>query len=201
MNFLPKFFFFGFIRNFTRKKANEISIGRGSAKGESLINPLDLYALLPDNSILVADGGDFVGCAANTMSPRGPLRWLDPGAFGTLGVGGGFALAAKLCKPDAEVWIISGYSLAEYDTYKRHKTPIGGLIGNDACWIDVACPLDYCAYENVAKGYGGNGIECRKPDEKEIRQVISLYKMASGEPMVVNAWIGKTNFREGSISV
>lgn len=58
--------------------------------------------------------------------PRGPLRWLDPGAFGTLGVGGGFALGAKLCRPDAEVWIIYGdgslgYSVAEFDTYKRFK--------------------------------------------------------------------------------
>lgn len=26
------------------------------------------------------------------MRPRGGLSWLDPGAFGTLGVGGGFAL-------------------------------------------------------------------------------------------------------------
>ena len=35
--------------------------------------------------------------------PRGPLTWLDPGAFGTLGVGGGFALGAKLARPDSEV--------------------------------------------------------------------------------------------------
>ena len=58
--------------------------------------------------------------------PRGPLTWLDPGAFGTLGVGGGFALGAKLCRPDSEVWIIYGdgslgYSVAEFDTFTRHK--------------------------------------------------------------------------------
>jgi len=51
---------------------------------------------------------------------------LDPGAFGTLGVGGGFALGAKLCRPDADVWIIYGdgslgYSVAEFDTFTRHK--------------------------------------------------------------------------------
>jgi len=54
------------------------------------------------------------------------LCWLDPGAFGTLGVGGGFALGAKLCRPDAEVWIVYGdgslgYSVAEFDTFTRHK--------------------------------------------------------------------------------
>jgi len=58
--------------------------------------------------------------------PRGPLRWLDPGAFGTLGVGAGFALGAKLCRPDADVWIVYGdgslgYSSAEFDTFTRHK--------------------------------------------------------------------------------
>ena len=58
--------------------------------------------------------------------PRNPLCWLDPGAFGTLGVGGGFALGAKLARPNAEVWIVwgdgsSAYSIAEYDTFKRFK--------------------------------------------------------------------------------
>ena len=65
--------------------------------------------------------------------PRGPLRWLDPGAFGTLGVGGGFALGAKLCRPDSDVWIIYGdgslgYSVAEFDTYTRHKVQYGIIV-------------------------------------------------------------------------
>lgn len=64
--------------------------------------------------------------ALHCFRPRGPLTWLDPGAFGTLGVGGGFALGAKLCRPDAEVWIIYGdgslgYSVAEFDTFTRRK--------------------------------------------------------------------------------
>ena len=39
------------------------------------------------------DGGDFVGTCAYTLEPKGPLRWLDPGAFGTLGVGAGYVIA------------------------------------------------------------------------------------------------------------
>ncbi|XP_017163552.1 2-hydroxyacyl-CoA lyase 2 isoform X2 [Poecilia reticulata] len=105
-----------------RAKANE--------KTEHHLNPLKVLhcvdELMADDSIIVADGGDFVGSAAYIMRPRGPLRWLDPGAFGTLGVGGGFALGAKLCRPESEVWIIYGdgslgYSVAEYDTFTRHK--------------------------------------------------------------------------------
>ena len=72
------------------------------------MNPLKVLTILdkilPDNAILVADGGDFVASAAYIMKPRGPLTWLDPGAFGTLGVGGGFALGAKLVRPDSEVF-------------------------------------------------------------------------------------------------
>ena len=61
--------------------------------------------------------------------PRGPLTWLDPGAFGTLGVGGGFALGAKLVRPESEVWIIYGdgslgYSVAEFDTFTRFKVSL-----------------------------------------------------------------------------
>lgn len=75
--------------------------------------------------------------------PRNPLSWLDPGAYGTLGVGAGFALGAKLCRPNDEVWLVwgdgsAGYSIAEFDTFKRHKVPVIALIGNDACWTQIA---------------------------------------------------------------
>ena len=52
-------------------------------------------ATTPD-TILVGDGGDFVATASYILQPAGPLRWLDPGAFGTLGVGAGFALGAVM---------------------------------------------------------------------------------------------------------
>uniref|UniRef100_A0A669QXN5 2-hydroxyacyl-CoA lyase 2 n=1 Tax=Phasianus colchicus TaxID=9054 RepID=A0A669QXN5_PHACC len=125
------------------------------------LNPMDLLyrmdALLPPDSLLVADGGDFVGTAAYIARPRRPLSWLDPGAFGTLGVGGGFALGAKLCRPEAEVWIIYGdgslgYSLMEFDTFVRHKTPVIALVGNDACWSQIAREQVAMLGSNVACG-------------------------------------------------
>lgn len=69
---------------------------------------------------------NFHSLTLSVFRPRGPLTWLDPGAFGTLGVGGGFALGAKLCRPESEVWVIYGdgslgYSVAEFDTFTRHK--------------------------------------------------------------------------------
>lgn len=52
-------------------------------KTEMHLNPLSVLhrvdELLAEDSIIVTDGGDFVGSAAYIMRPRGPLRWLDPG--------------------------------------------------------------------------------------------------------------------------
>ncbi|CAL8105648.1 unnamed protein product [Calicophoron daubneyi] len=127
-----------------------------------------------EDSIIVADGGDFVGSAAYILRPRGPLSWLDPGPFGTLGVGGGFALGAKLCRPKATVWVIYGdgsvaYSISEWDSMVRHHAPVIGVVGNDACWSQiardqvalfdssVACNLNSTSYEIIGASYSNLG--------------------------------------------
>ncbi len=95
-----------------RDAAREQDIAERAAEETEYLNPLHLCReidkALDEDSVLVADGGDFVGTASYTVRPRGPLRWLDPGVFGTLGVGGGFALGAKLARPSAEVWLLYG---------------------------------------------------------------------------------------------
>ncbi|XP_043072560.1 2-hydroxyacyl-CoA lyase 2 [Puntigrus tetrazona] len=204
-----------------KEKANR---SKAHEKTERHLNPLSVLhrvdELLAEDSIIVADGGDFVGSAAYIMRPRGPLRWLDPGAFGTLGVGGGFALGAKLCRPESEVWIVYGdgslgYSVAEFDTFTRHKTPVIALVGNDACWSqisreqvpmlgsNVACGLAFTDYHIVADGYGGKGYLIGREDESQLDDIIKKAQKECGEgkAVLLNVLIGKTNFREGSISV
>ncbi|XP_067170738.1 2-hydroxyacyl-CoA lyase 2 isoform X1 [Apteryx mantelli] len=188
------------------------------------LNPLALLhrldALLPDDCLLVADGGDFVATAAYVVRPRAPLGWLDPGAFGTLGVGGGFALGAKLCRPEAEVWILYGdgslgYSVMEFDTFVRHKTPVIALVGNDACWSqisreqvallgsNVACGLEYTDYHAVAEGLGAKGFVVGSDAGEGLDAVLRAAQATchQGRPVLVNALIGKSDFRQGSISV
>jgi acetolactate synthase-1/2/3 large subunit len=108
-----------------RDAEREADIDRRAEIEGDRVNPLAFFRaldpLLDDNSVLVADGGDFVATASYTLRPRGPLRWLDPGVFGTLGVGGGFAVGAQAVRADSEVWLIwgdgsSAFSLAELDT-------------------------------------------------------------------------------------
>lgn len=189
------------------------------------LNPLKVLhyteECLDDNSIIVTDGGDFVGSAAYIVKPRGPLSWLDPGAFGTLGVGGGFALGAKLCRPEADVWVIYGdgalgFSVAEFDTFTRHNTPVIALVGNDACWTQIVreqipmfntrigCMLAYLNYHTVAEGFGGKGILLdRSCGDNEIKEQLREAKKVSrnGTAVLINALIGETDFRKGSISV
>ena len=186
------------------------------------INPIhickQLNNFLDDESIIVADGGDFIATASYTVQPRKPLNWLDPGPFGTLGVGAGFALASKIYKPDSEVWIIFGdgsvgYSLTEFDTFIRHKIPIIALVGNDAGWTqveriqeevfqeNVSTQLGFVSYEKVVQGFGAEGLIIK--DHSEIETILKRAKelAKSGKPVLINVLIGKSEFRKGSISM
>jgi acetolactate synthase-1/2/3 large subunit len=207
-----------------RDDAREREIAEQAAAPVSggLVNPLALCraidALLAPDSVIVADGGDFVGTAAYILRPRAPLSWLDPGVFGTLGVGGGFALGAKLCRPGADVWILYGdgssaYSLAELDTFARHGLAVVAVVGNDAAWSqiareqvemlhdDVGTVLARTDYHRVAEGYGGRGLSVARPEDVEPVLAEALRLARAGSPVLVNALIGKTEFRKGSISI
>ncbi len=205
-----------------RDTQREINISQRANESVKGINPIlllrELDTLVDAKSILVADGGDFVAISSYTLHPRNPVSWLDPGVFGTLGVGAGFALGAKLCNPEAEVWIIYGdgscaYSVAEFDTFKRHNIPVIALVGNDAAWSqiardqvdiykdDVATKLAHCDYDLVVKGYGGDGAKI--DNMNNFKKVVESAKKSvqNGTPFLINAIIGKTDFRKGSISM
>ena len=186
------------------------------------INPIQLFRTLDpeldQNTILVADGGDFVATSAYTLRPRKPLSWLDPGAFGTLGVGAGFALGAKLVFPEHDVWIIYGdgsaaYSLMEYDTFVRHNLPVISVIGNDACWSQIArdqieilksdCAMNLALsdYQNVGKAFGADGARVETLEAFKAAVVEGKNSVRQGRPYIINAIIGKTEFRKGSVSM
>lgn len=179
---------------------------------------LELEKKLGDDAILVADGGDFVGTASYILRPRGPLSWLDPGVYGTLGVGGGFAAGAAACRKGAEVWILwgdgsSAYSLSEFDTFVRHGMAPIAVVGTDALWAqiardqtellgdDVGTVLRDTSYEKVAEGYGGVGLLL--DDESKIGEVLDEAKRIAkaGKPVCINVLLAPSDFRKGSISV
>ena len=204
------------------EERREKEIQQFSEVKTDFVNPVYLCKtidkLIDENSILVADGGDFVGTASYTVRPRAALGWLDPGPFGTLGVGGGFAIGAKSSFPQKEVWVFYGdgasaYSLAEFDTLCRHKLPVIAVIGNDASWQQIAreqeqmlgsnigTELAFNAYEKVAEGYGGKGyyIDNQESLFDTLKQAKEDAKL--GYPVLVNVKLSKSDFRKGSISV
>jgi acetolactate synthase-1/2/3 large subunit len=171
-----------------------------------------------ENATFVADGGDFVATASYVLHPRKPLSWLDPGAFGTLGVGAGFALGAALARPKSETWIVfgdgaCGWSLAEFDTFVRHGIPVIAVVGNDAGWTqiareqvkmlkdDVGTVLARTDYHAVVAGFGAHGIVVKTMAELEPALAEAKDVAASGKPVLVNVWLDKTEFREGSLSM
>jgi acetolactate synthase-1/2/3 large subunit len=205
-----------------RDATREADITARAAVSGQGVNPLrlcrEIDAVLPDDSVLVADGGDFVGTASYVVRPRGPLRWLDPGAFGTLGVGGGFAIGAARARPSAQVWILYGdgslgYSLIEFDSYVRHGLAPIAIVGNDACWAqiareqvkmlkdDVGVRLARTDYHLAAEGLGAAGLVITS--DEEIAPVLARAQelSAAGRPVLVNVHLAETDFREGSLSI
>ncbi len=204
-------------------QARDAEIAEQSAQpADEFCNPLAVCsaveAVLPEDSVLVADGGDFVATASYILRPRRRLSWLDPGVFGTLGVGGGFAIGAQCVRPDAQTWIIYGdgsvgYSLAEFDTYVRHRLPIIAVVGVDASWMQIAREQvevlgDACgtellrtSYHKAAEGLGGAGLEVTDPAQLPAVMAQAQEIARSGKPVLINAQIGRTQFRKGSISI
>ena len=101
----------------------------------------------------------------------------------------------------------------EFDTYVRHRVPVIAVVGNDASWAqiareqvkmlgdDVATVLARSDYHAVAAAFGAVGLVIRKPDE--IEPVLQQAREAAqaGRPVLVNVWLDRTEFREGSVSM
>jgi acetolactate synthase-1/2/3 large subunit len=205
-----------------REAEREAEIAREAEVRGEFVNPLALLRALEsaagDDALFVADGGDFVATASYVLRPRAPLAWLDPGAFGTLGVGAGFALGAALARPQGEVWIVfgdgaCGWSLAEFDTFVRHRIPVIAVVGNDGGWTqiareqvkllgdDVGTVLARSDYHEVAAGFGAAGLLVKRPEEVAPALSRARELARQGRPVLVNVWLDKTAFREGSLAM
>ncbi|MBI5256659.1 MAG: thiamine pyrophosphate-binding protein [Burkholderiales bacterium] len=205
-----------------RDAQREAEIDQQAAQAGEHVNPIALFRALEreagPNTVLVADGGDFVATASYVLHPRSPLSWLDPGAFGTLGVGAGFALGAALARPGCELWVVfgdgaCGWSLAEFDTFVRHGIPLVAVVGNDGGWTqiareqvkmlhdDVGTVLARTDYHAVAAGFGAAGLLVRRADEWPAALAEARALAAAGRPVLLNVWLDKTEFRDGSISM
>ncbi|HMH93622.1 MAG TPA: acetolactate synthase [Streptosporangiaceae bacterium] len=145
----------------------------------SPIHPLRIYGelarFLEDDAVVIGDGGDFVSYAGKYIEPQRPGGWLDPGPYGCLGTGLGYAIAARIARPAAQVVLLlgdgaAGFSLMDVDTLVRHGLPVVMICGNNGAWglekhpmralygYDVAADLQpECRYDQVVAALGGAG--------------------------------------------
>jgi acetolactate synthase-1/2/3 large subunit len=163
-------------------------------------------------SIISLDGGDIVSTTAKWLRPAKQGEVLIAGAFGTLGTGAPFALAAQVVHPDQRVGIVYGdgafgFNGMEFDTFVRLGLPVIGVIGNDGVWNNiktfhrafyperlVATDLGVRPYHLMVEGLGGYGEFVDRPEE--IRPALER-AAASGKPALVNVHIAET-FRASS---
>jgi acetolactate synthase I/II/III large subunit len=161
----------------------------------------ELMKVLDDDAVVIGDGGDFVSFAGKYVEPARPGGWLDPGPFGCLGTGLGYAIAARLARPSAQVVLLlgdgaAGFSLMDADTLVRHGLPVAMVCGNNAGWglerhpmralygYDVAADLQPgCRYDEVVRALGGAGelVTAAADIAPALRRAF-----ASGVPYLVN---------------
>src|SRR6185312_12909558 len=173
--------------------------------GRSPLHPMRLYAelakTLDRDAIVIGDGGDFVSYAGRVIDSYRPGCWLDPGPFGCLGTGPGYALAAKLAHPERQVVMMLGdgafgFTGMEYDTLARHGVNVVGIMGNNGIWALEKHPMEFLygysvaadlrpatRYDEVVAALGGYGEMVDRAED--VAPAIER-AFASGLPALVN---------------
>ena len=169
------------------------------------LHPLRVYhelaEMLDREAVVIGDGGDFVSYAGRVIETYEPGCWMDPGPYGCLGSGPGYALAASLARPHSQVCLLLGdgafgFSGLEFDTFVRHELPVVGVVGNNGIWglekhpmellygYSVAAELQPgCRYDQVVSALGGHGELVERP--QELRPALER-AFSSGRPALVN---------------
>jgi thiamine pyrophosphate-dependent acetolactate synthase large subunit-like protein len=169
------------------------------------LHPMRIYgelaSVLPRDAIVIGDGGDFVSYAGRLIDSFQPGCWLDPGPYGCLGSGPGYALAAKLARPSQPVVLLLGdgaigFSGMEFDTLVRHGVSVLGIVGNNGIWALEKHPMEALygysvvadlrpetRYDTVASALGADGILVRTP--AELRPALERGLGATG-PTLIN---------------
>ena len=161
----------------------------------------ELRELLDRDAIVVVDGGDFGSYAGRMIDSYEPGCWLDPGPFGCLGSGPGYALAAKLAHPGRQVVLLLGdgafgFSGMEFDTLARHGVGVVGVMGNNGIWGLEKHPMEFLygysvvadlrpgtRYDQVVEALGGHGELVSAP--AELRPALER-ALAAEAPALVN---------------
>ncbi|MEV4538449.1 acetolactate synthase [Asanoa sp. NPDC049518] len=135
----------------------------------------ELRRVLAPDAVTIGDGGDFVSYAGRYLEPSVPGSWLDPGPYGCLGTGMGYAMGARVTYPDRQICVLmgdgaAGFSLMDVESLVRQQLPVVIVVGNNGIWglekhpmqamygYDVAADLQPgLRYDDVVRAMGGAG--------------------------------------------
>lgn len=173
--------------------------------GGDTVKPSRIYGelrrRLDRDAVVICDGGDFASYAGKFVEVFEPGCWLDTGPYGCLGNGIGYAIAARVVRPQSQVVVLlgdgaAGFGLMDVDSLVRHQLPVVMVVGNNGMWglekhpmqaiygWDVACDLQPdCRYDDVVRALGGDGETVTDPDE--VGPALDR-AFASGLPYLVN---------------
>jgi acetolactate synthase-1/2/3 large subunit len=155
-----------------RSKKLALGMQNAPAGSDGLMHPNRILSALRDvvdeNSIFIADGGDFLSFARVGLPAS---TYLDPGSLGCIGVGTPLGVAASLVCPEKTVVVATGdgsfgFNAMELDTAVRHNAPVLVVIANNGAWAIevrdqiesygtvVGTQLRFSDYAAMAKGLG-----------------------------------------------
>ena len=189
-------------------------------------NPIHPYRLayeinefLGEDTIYIGDGGDIVTISAQAVRPRNPGQWMDPGALGSLGVGTGFSMAAKLAHPNKEVVCLYGdgaFGMTAFDmeTAQRFGAPYLAVIGNNSAMNQIRYgqlskygeergdvgnklgDVPFSKFGDMIGGYGEEVTEASQiqPAMQRAREAIAK----TGKCAVVNVWVDPNEYAPGT---
>ena len=160
------------------------SAAKQTVGADGKVHPGAIFAALKEladpDYIAIADGGDLLSFARVGLEAK---TYLDAGAFGCLGIGAPYAVAASLAFPDRQVICITGdgafgINAMEIDTAVRHGTKAVFIVSNNAAWnIErydqeanyggrvVGTLLAHSDYAAMARAFGLHGERVEKPED------------------------------------
>jgi acetolactate synthase-1/2/3 large subunit len=165
----------------------------------------DLDRVLDPGTVVIGDGGDVVAAVSRVLRVHRPGHWLDPGPFGCLGVGPGYAIGVGTAGFGAHLVCVMGdgaFGLngLDFDTLVRFSIPAVLVVGNDAAWGEIRIPqigvygkegeiatrLAPSRYDRLCEVFGGHAEHVERPEE--IAPALER-ALASGKPAIVNVML------------
>jgi acetolactate synthase-1/2/3 large subunit len=173
-------------RHRERVRSLDAKLAAAPAGADGFMHPNRIFAAIravaPPDAIAVADGGDILSFARLGFTNA---TYLDSGAFGCLGVGVPFAVAAALALPARPVVLVNGdgafgFNAMEIDTAVRHGAKAVFIVANNGAWnierydqIEnyngrvVGTELRRSNYADLARSLGAHGERVERAEDLE----------------------------------